>query len=58
MQQLAFTLLLIAVYAMALRTRMAGSLDVDEFPEVDTGFLALLGISHAAYLADKQIGFT
>jgi len=58
MQQLAFTLLLIAVYGMALRTRMSGSLDIDEFPDVDTGFLALLGLSHAAYLADKQIGFT
>jgi hypothetical protein len=58
MQQLAFTLLLISVYAMTLRTKMAGTGDIDEFPDIDAGFLALLGLSHAAYLADKQIGFT
>lgn len=58
LQQLAFTLLLISVYAMALRTKMTGAADIDDFPEVDAGFLALLGLSHGAYLADKGLAFT
>lgn len=56
LQQLAFTVLLVVVYAVGLTEVMKGSGQIDEFPTVSTGFLALLGISHAAYLADKQLG--
>lgn len=55
-QQLAFTVLLLCVYALALRAKFDGDKDIDAFPEIDTGFIALLGISHAAYLGDKQFG--
>jgi len=58
LQQLAFTLLLISVYGMALRVRMAGTDPIQEFPDVDTGFVALLALSHGAYLADKQFALT
>lgn len=58
-QQLAFTILLISIYAMAVFTM----LDIPEkltlsriadFPPIDAGFVSLLGLSHAAYLANKK----
>lgn len=55
-QQLAFTLLLVAIYGTGLWATMLGAKPVDSFPELGAGFIALLGISHAAYLADKQLG--
>jgi hypothetical protein len=58
LQQLAFTVLLVSIYGMAIWTRLLGTAHVDHFPPLDSGFLALLGLSHAAYLADKQIGST
>jgi hypothetical protein len=64
LQQLAFTLVLVVVYSMALwsiiqgSTQPGGSPAISKFPEVGDGFLALLTISHAAYLADKQIAST
>jgi hypothetical protein len=57
-QQLAFTALLIAIYATTLWQKMQGVADINAFPDMDGGFVALLAISHAAYLADKQIGST
>jgi hypothetical protein len=52
-QQLLLTTLLVVTYAAALFT-MFGSAGVQKtFPDVSTGFLALLGISHAAYLGYK-----
>lgn len=53
-QQLAFTILLITVYAAAVYGKLAGSTPVSEFPPVDQGFIALLGLSHAAYLTYKK----
>ena len=58
LQQLAFTLLLISVYVLALNGRLAGVASVRRFPDADTGFLSLLTISHVAYLADLQAGMT
>ena len=56
LQQLVFTLLLVAAYAMALWAKMLGTTAIHLFPAIDAGFLALLGISHTAYLADKKLG--
>ncbi|HEV2817985.1 MAG TPA: hypothetical protein VGW40_12285 [Allosphingosinicella sp.] len=69
LQQLAFTLMLIAIYAMDLMAVFAsqgaitpthpnGTNAIHVFPTIDGGFIALLGISHATYLADKQIAAT
>lgn len=57
-QKLAFTVLLFCVYAVDLAELMNESAPVTEFPKVGAGFLALLGISHVAYLADKQLAST
>jgi hypothetical protein len=56
-QQLAFTILLIAIYAAALYNKMtigAPMAFIKEFPPIDGSFVALLGLSHAAYLASKK----
>lgn len=58
LQQLTITLVLVVIYTMALFGVMAGTGAIHDFPKVDPGFLALLAISHAAYLADKQIAAT
>jgi hypothetical protein len=53
-QKLAFTVLLLAVYGAGLFSTFSAAGVVDRFPEVDPGFVALLGVSHAAYLAYKM----
>jgi len=53
-QKLAFTVLLLVTYGAALFSAFAATGHVRQFPEVDPGFLALLGVSHAAYLAYKM----
>lgn len=58
LQQLAFTLVLIVIYTMGLWAVMSAAGNIHKFPDVDGGFLALLAISHAAYLADKQVAAT
>lgn len=63
LQQLAFTALLIVVYTMSLWATMSGMTGkvpatITAFPKIDGGFIALLAISHAAYLADKQLAST
>lgn len=58
LQKLAFTVLLATLYSAQLWRLMAGSTFIGDFPPVNDGFLALLAISHAAYLADKQIAST
>jgi hypothetical protein len=59
LQKLAFTVLVATVYGVGLWQVMSGTNPViRDFPTVDPGLLALLGISHAAYLADKQIAGT
>jgi hypothetical protein len=58
LQHLALTMLLLLIYGLALwgvidigLTPQRGP--VSAFPPISAGFLSLLGISHAAYLADK-----
>jgi hypothetical protein len=53
LQQLSFTILLITVYGAGIFALFQSSGPITKFPDVDQGFLALLGISHAAYLANK-----
>jgi hypothetical protein len=58
-QQLAITIVLVLVYAASLY-RLFEGLDnsnakaIPGFPAVDAGFVALLGLSHASYLAYKK----
>jgi hypothetical protein len=54
-QQLIITVLLMVTYSAALFAMFAklNAAHISEFPTVSTGFLALLGISHAAYLGYK-----
>lgn len=54
-QQLAFTILLLAVYGAALFNLLKPIALITKFPPVDGGFVALLGLSHAAYLAYKAV---
>ena len=58
-QQLAFTVLLVTIYAGGLWSVMGPTsgpfANIQRFPAVDAGFVALLGISHAAYLASKPV---
>ncbi|MER9006354.1 hypothetical protein NKI15_22270 [Mesorhizobium sp. M0862] len=56
-QQLAFTILLVSIYAGALSDKMIVDSKlpfIKDFPTIDQGFVALLGLSHAAYLAYKK----
>jgi hypothetical protein len=51
-----FTVVLVLAYAVALGTAFAGSAArIGEFPALDSGIVALLGISHAGYLTHKAI---
>jgi hypothetical protein len=52
-QQLAFTALLLMVYGAALFGTFGAGREIVKFPDVDGGFVSLLGLSHAAYLAYK-----
>lgn len=56
MQLCYFTMILVLVYAAALGILFTGPVRViSTFPDMDTSILTLLGISHAAYLANKAI---
>ena len=51
-----FTVILVLAYAVALGTAFAsGAARIGEFPALDSGIVALLGISHAGYLTHKAI---
>ncbi|MCK1735884.1 hypothetical protein IVA79_18540 [Bradyrhizobium sp. 138] len=54
-QQLAFTLLLLIVYGTAIFNLLKPIAAITAFPPVDGGFVSLLGLSHAAYLAYKAV---
>lgn len=55
-QMFYFTLILVLAYAVALGTLFANAAGkIAEFPALDTGMVALLGISHAGYLTYKGI---
>ena len=51
-QQFFFTVIIVAIYMMKLGYNLVMA-DKVEFPPIDPGFVALLGISHAAYLIHK-----
>jgi hypothetical protein len=53
-QKLAFTALLLVIYGAGLFSNFAMSGSVKHFPDVDPGFVALLAVSHAAYLGYKM----
>lgn len=62
-QMFFFTLITWFVYATALGAMFTASVRPDApkisgFPDLDTGMVALLGISHAAYLANKAVPHT
>lgn len=59
-QMFFFTLITWTVYAVALGDRFTKSIGqgVSAFPDVDGSMVALLGISHAAYLANKAVPHT
>jgi hypothetical protein len=62
-QMFYFTLLLWFVYAAALLVMLKsgikpGAAKISAFPDLDSGMIALLGISHAAYIANKAIPHT
>jgi len=56
-QHLALTMLLLLAYALALYETLDKNLPLSEgipnFPDLSSGMLSLLGISHASYLAGK-----
>jgi hypothetical protein len=51
-----FTLLLVLTYATAIGSLLKNDPLPAALPDVSGGMLALLGISHAGYLANKAIG--
>ena len=58
-QMLLFTVIILVAYGAALHemltTRALKGLPISEFPSVDGGMLALLGISHSGYLVNKAV---
>jgi hypothetical protein len=54
-----FTIILIIAYAVAMATIFTHTTaKIADFPALDNSMIALLGISHAAYLAGKSISST
>jgi len=54
-QMFYFTLILVLAYGVALGKLLLKGPAFTEFPLLDQGMLALLGISHAAYLVNKAV---
>jgi hypothetical protein len=55
-QMFYFTFVLVFVYAVTLGSTFAHAEGkITDFPALDTGMIALLGISHAGYLANKAV---
>lgn len=58
-QMFFFTLIALVAYGSALWKFMDGSIDsLGKFPEVTSGLVALLGISHATYIGNKSVDQT
>jgi hypothetical protein len=61
LQNLFFTLVLVGAYAATLGAHLIAAnntidtIPINAFPEINAGFIALLGISHAGYLAAKAV---
>ena len=60
LQQLLFTLIAIAAYGYAIATTLivAGGHIIEAIPDMKEGFLALIGASHATYIAYKSVSHT
>ncbi len=57
LQLLLFTALLVVGYGFSIAHVLAqANLKITSLPAIDGGFLALLTISHAAYLGKKGVG--
>ena len=55
-QMFFFTLILVLAYAVAIGTAFTGTaLKISDFPALNAGMVALLGISHAGYLVHKAV---
>jgi hypothetical protein len=54
-QMLFFTLVLVLAYGIGIGALLNGTAAIKAFPELDAGIVALLGISHAGYLANKAV---
>lgn len=57
-QNFFFTVVSVVTYAVALGAAITGAESISalfQFPDVSEGLLAVLSISHAAYLVDKQV---
>ena len=54
-QMFFFTVVLVVVYGVGIAHLLAGSAAVTALPEMDSSMIALLGISHAGYLANKAV---
>jgi hypothetical protein len=54
-QMLYFTLVIVLAYGIGIGTLLNGTAAIKAFPEIDAGIVALLGISHAGYLANKAV---
>lgn len=57
-QMFFFTLVLVAIYAIALATLLYNNKDTQNFPSFDSSMTALLAISHSGYLASKMVPHT
>ena len=59
LQMFLFTLLLVSGYALSLyRHFVAPPYPITSLPDLSAGAIALLGVSHAGYLADKSVPHT
>jgi hypothetical protein len=50
-----FTLIVVFAYAAAVGAMLYGARAVSSLPDLSTGMVALLGISHAGYLTAKAV---
>ncbi len=52
-QQFLISLLLLGLYGAYVFSAFAGTAPITTLPKIDPGFIWLLGVSHASYLAYK-----
>jgi len=57
-QMFFFTLVLVAIYAVALGNLLYNNKDIQNFPSLDSSMTALLAISHSGYLVSKAVPHT
>ena len=57
-QMFFFTLVLVAIYGVALANLIYNHKDSQNFPDFDSSMTALLAISHSGYLVSKAVPHT